>query len=148
MALMDLFSCLFAVTGEDEGVKQYDIHHAVGPRAPARPSNKGFPPIPPSNSSIASSGCGIIPRMLPRLLYIPAIFRCEPFGLWYLVTVPSGPNSAPPLGLHHQAHRAWLHQQNSFRRDERRERTSPRHSHNQTEMECHYFPLSNAHPCK
>src|SRR3989338_9105010 len=51
-------------------------------------SNTLNPSIPPSNASLERSGCGIIPRTLPRSFTIPAILSIAPFGFSsYLKTI-------------------------------------------------------------
>ena len=49
--------------------------------ASAKAEKRGSPSVPPRNESAKRSGCGIIPRILPSELKIPAILSTDPLGL-------------------------------------------------------------------
>ena len=57
---------------------------------PARDSKILKPSVQPSASSLARSGCGIIPSTLRPGLQIPAMFSSEPLGLAAAVISPEG----------------------------------------------------------
>ena len=52
--------------------------------------NTARPSLPPSRSSQARSGCGIMPNTLPRAFAMPAMLLSDPFGFDSAVTRPSG----------------------------------------------------------
>ena len=59
-------------------------------KAATRPSNIARPSVPPCCGSASRSGCGIMPRMLPRSFRMPAILRREPLGLPVPLIAPCG----------------------------------------------------------
>src|SRR6185312_11595062 len=64
--------------------------HAHAPSAPAMPSNRALPSIPPRSSSVASSGCGIRPSTVFASLKMPAMWRADPLWLSSSVSSPAG----------------------------------------------------------